>query len=199
MKGMLVALTVLSVLLLLGCQPAAPAVPAAPAPSEPVAPSEQAADVEQAPAEAEAVPEGPYREIGLEGACAGLLTAEDFESVCGYEGNVVLTPKISAGSCWVNIADQMNNRLTAGFTVVDWSKVEKANSEFDRGVKARRLTQGATESKVVGERSYEYDEISRHNVVWVRGTFLTRLGAMNELCPADKLVALAQKIDAGLH
>jgi hypothetical protein len=139
-----------------------------------------------------------YREIGIESACTGLLSAEDFASICGYGGSVVLSPKISEGGCWMNIADQMNNKLTAGFVVVDWKKAKEANQEFDRGVKAR-VKQGAVEGKEVGERSYGYDEIARRNVVWVRGTYLTRLGAMNELCPADKLVTLAKKIDAGLH
>jgi hypothetical protein len=55
------------------------------------------------------------------------------------------------------------------------------------------------EGKAVGERNYEYEELERHNVVWVRDAFLTRLGAMNELCPKEKLVELAKKIDQKLH
>ncbi len=201
MKGILVVFAVLSVLALVGCQPAAP--PAAPAtPDVPVVPEAVPSVPEAAPAEtaapAEAASAEEYREIDIESACTGLLSAEDFVSICSYGKNVVLTPKISDGGCWMNIADQANNKLTAGFVVVDWKKAKEANEEFDRGLRAR-VRQGAVEGKAVGERSYEYDEIARHNVVWVRGAYLTRLGAMNALCPADKLVLLAQKIDSGLH
>ncbi|MEM4246752.1 MAG: hypothetical protein QXR48_04285 [Candidatus Woesearchaeota archaeon] len=198
MKRLLVVLSVLCVLLLIGCQPkpAAPAAPVAPAEPAPAASPAEAAPVETP----EAMPVAPRAELAglpLDKRCYDLLTAEDFKTICGYEGKIVLTPKITQGDCWVNIADPMNNKFTAGFTVVEWDKPEQANSEFDRGVKAR-VRQGAVEGKAVGERSYEYDEIARHNVVWVRGSWLTRLGAMTQLCPADKLVELAQKIDSGL-
>jgi hypothetical protein len=153
---------------------------------------------EVGPAPAELVPAPVDEDLDIEQACYDLLSAEDFVSLCGYSGQVVLTPKISEGGCWVNIADHRNNRLTAGFTTVDWKKAVEANDEFDRGVRAR-VRQGAVEEKKVGERSYEYDEIGRHNVVWVAGKFLTRLGAMTDLCPADKLIAVGQKIDSGLR
>ncbi|MEM4240200.1 MAG: hypothetical protein QXM31_01625 [Candidatus Woesearchaeota archaeon] len=207
MNKLFLALVVLSVIFVIGCQPAAPpaapapAAPAAPAPSAPAAPapSGPAAPAETAPAEvAQVAARAEMAGLPLDKRCFDLLTAEDFKALCGYEGKVVLTPKITQGDCWVNIADPMNNKLTAGFTVVEWDKAEEANSEFDRGVKAR-VRQGAVEGKLVGERSYEYDEIARHNVVWVRGSWLTRLGSMTGLCPAEKLVAVAQQIDSGLQ
>ena len=203
MRKMLVGLMVLSVLLLMACQPAAqPAAPAAPAaqPAAPAvtAPSGQAAPSEAAPAETAPAPlenvPAPAREgVALDQVCYGLLSPEEFSQVCGREGKVVFTPKISEGSCWMNIADHQNNKLTAGFTVVDWKKASQANSEFDRGVKMRR-TQGAVEGKEAGERSYQYKELGRQNIVFVRGTFLTMLAAMNDLCPPEKIVGLAQKI-----
>ncbi|MEM2916535.1 MAG: hypothetical protein QXT19_04220 [Candidatus Woesearchaeota archaeon] len=196
MNKLFLALVALSVVFVIGCQPSAPA-PAAPAAPAPAAP-EAAPAAPSEPAMPEETPAEEYREIDIEKACYELLSAADFVSICGYGGNIVLTPKVSASSCWINIADQRNNKLTAGFTVVDWKKAKEANKEFDRGVKAR-VKQGAVEGDAVGERSYEYDEIARHNVVWVRGKYLTRLGAMNALCPADKLVEVARKIDAGLH
>lgn len=212
MNKTLFAMMILSVVFLLGCQPAVPA-PAAPEPSapapqpsvtvEPGATSaqpapEQAPAGETTPAPLENIPPPPETGVQIGKVCYGLLTAEDFSSICDHEGKVVLTPKISEGSCWVNIADHLNPKLTAGFTTVDWKKAEDANEEFGRGVSMRR-TQGAVEGKLVGERSYEYKELNRHNVVWLRGTFLTRLAAMTDLCPADKLVDLAKKIDDGLR
>ncbi len=200
MRKIVFALMLLS-LFLIACQPAAqpaaPGAPSVPIPTEPspeTAPAETQAEVPPAPLEnIPAAPEGR----DLEQRCYGLLSEEDFTSTCGG-GKVVLTPKISEKSCWVNIADHLNNKLTGGFTVVDWKKAEEANREFDRGVKMRK-TQGAGESQTVGERSYEYQEIARHNVVWVQGTYLTKLGAMTDLCPSAKLIILAQKIDLRLR
>jgi len=221
MNKTILAMMILSVLFLLGCQPVAQP-PATPAPTGPVAepsapqpgvtvepgaataeePSAPAPEPtpagETSPAPLENIPTPAETGVQIDKVCYGLLTAEDFSSICGNEGKVVLTPKISEGSCWVNIADHLNPKLTAGFTTVDWKKAEDANEEFGRGVSMRR-TQGAVESKMVGERSYEYEELNRHNVVWLRGTFLTRLAAMTDLCPADKLLDLAKKIDDGLR
>lgn len=212
MNKTILALMILTVVFLLGCQPATPPSAASGPVAEPgastsqpsvtiepgtAAPSEEpsvSAAGEVTPAPLENVPTPPETGVQIDKVCYGLLTAEEFSSICGHEGKVVLTPKISEGSCWVNIADHQNNKRTAGFTTVDWKKAEDANEEFGRGVSMRR-TQGAVEGKVVGDRSYEYEELNRHNVVWLRGTFLTRLAAMTDLCPADKLMDLAKKID----
>ncbi len=209
MKNILWTLLILSVLFVVGCQPATPpAAPAAPtAPAAPVAPAQPAAPAapaetapavpaETAPVEREAA---PMVESGIDISkrCYALVSAEDVKEICGAEGKIVLSPKITSGDCWVNIADQLNNKLTGGFTIVNWDKAVEANREFDRGVKAR-IKQGAVEGQEVGERSYEYDEIGRHNVVWVRNEFLTRLGMTNDLCPEDKVLDLARKIDSGI-
>jgi hypothetical protein len=200
-------------LLLAACQPAmqpaAPAAgePAATAPADGATPTQPAVssgesmegesgEVPPAPLENTATPADTSHDLA--GACFGLITGEEFNAICGRADPVVLTPKISDGNCWVNIADHANNKLTAGFTVVDWKQSDEANKEFDRGVKAR-IKQGAVEGKDVGERSYQYAEIGRHNVVWARGDYLTRLAAMTNLCPADKLIAVGQKIDSRLH
>jgi len=201
MNKNILAIVALFAIFIAACQPAAPpAAPAAPAEPAPAAPpeAEEAVPEEVGPAPTEWTPAPPKEGLEIEQACYGLLSEDDFVSLCGYDGKVVLTPKISEGGCWMNIADHRNNRLTAGFTTVDWKKVVEAGEEFDRGVRAR-VKQGAVEEKKVGDRSYEYDEIGRHNVVWATGQFLTRLGAMTELCPADKLIAVGQKIDSGLR
>jgi hypothetical protein len=207
MKKTILGLFVVALVFLIGCAPAAQQ-PAAQPPAAETVPADtpvEAGPAESAPAESEAAPAplentaSPVKEgLDIEQACYGLLSAEDFVSICGYGGQVVLTPKISEGGCWLNIADHQNNKLTAGFTTVDWDKADKANSEFDRGVKAR-VRQGAVEGTAVGERSYEYDEIGRHNIVWVTDRFLTRLGAMSQLCSAEKLVEVGKKIDAGMR
>jgi hypothetical protein len=118
--------------------------------------------------------------------------------LCGHEGEVVLTPQMTGGGCWVNIADHDLPKLTAGSTTTEWKTLEEASKEFSRGVLMRR-TQGAVEEKLVGERNYQYKELNRHNVVWQSGAFITRLGSMTDLCPADKLIDLAKKIDSRLR
>jgi len=213
MNKTIIGLFVIAIALLIGCQPMAP--PAAPAPAAPAAapsaaPSAQpvaSAPAEAAPA-APAVTEtspaplentpAPMREgVNLGEVCYGLMSPEEFSAICEHEGKVVLTPKISEGSCWVNIADHDNNKLTGGFTVVDWKKAAKSGSEFDRGANMRR-TQGAVAENKVGDRDYQYTELARHNIVWQSDNFLTQLGVMDALCPPDKIVALAQKIDSHL-
>lgn len=201
-KTIIVLLSILA-LFVIGCQPpgAQPATPAT-EPGTPAAPSAPAAEPTVAPAEVppaplENVPAMAVEGIDIEQACYGLLPEGEFESVCGYAGKVVLSHKISEGGCWVNIADHRNNKLTAGFTVVDWKKSDESNDEFDRGVRAR-VRQGAVEGKEVGERTYHYQELDRENIVWVNGAFLTKLGSMHELCPPEKLVEVAKKIASRL-
>lgn len=210
MKKTILGLFVVALVFLIGCAPAAQQPAAQPPAAEPAEVSSNMpvpgeAPVDEMVVEGEAAPAplentaGPVKEgLDIEQACYGLLSAEDFVSICGYGGQVVLTPKISEGGCWLNIADHQNNKLTAGFTTVDWDTTAKSNSEFDRGVKAR-VRQGAVEGTAVGERSYEYDEIGRHNIVWVTDRFLTRLGAMSQLCSAEKLAEVGRKIDAGMR
>lgn len=207
MNKTIIGLLTIFALLLAACQPAAqPAAPAAPAgqpaaPSAPaIAPGEpmggETGEVPPAPMDNTPIPADTSHDLA--GSCFGLITGEEFNSICGRSDPVVLTPKISDGNCWVNIADHRDNKLTAGFTVVDWKSAEESNKEFDRGVKAR-IKQGSVEGKDVGERSYQYAEIGRHNVVWARGDYLTRLAAMTDLCAADKIIAVGQKIDSRLY
>ena len=210
MNKTILALLTLVVIFIMGCQPTAmpaaepaaepaPAEPAAPAPAaEPAAPeAEAAADEEVTPAPLENIPLPPAEYVSIDKVCYDLIDETTFNEICEREGQVVFTHKISERSCWVNIADHFNSRLTAGFTVRDWEKAEEANREFDRGVNMRR-TQGAEESQEVGERSYQYQEIGRNNLAWVRGTFLADMGIMTDLCPADKHAALARKITENL-
>jgi len=201
-KKTLFALMVLSIIFLVGCQPAAEA----PEPAVKVSTGDElpqpAAEPKTAPAEPKAaptpaplenIPETPSEGVDIERICDKLLTDEEASSMCGT--TVQLTSQDTEQGCWVNLGQRGNTKLTGGFTTRDWQKEDEATEEFERGVSMRR-TQGAVEGKAVGERSYEYDEIGRHNVVWLRGTLLTRLGAMNELCPADKLIGIAQLIDS---
>lgn len=206
MKGILIVLTVLSVLALIGCQPvapaapAAPAVPAAPAPAAPVpAPAAPAAaPAEVTPGPVENVPAPVETGLDLSQKCFELLSADEFKEICGNEGRIVVTPKITHGDCWVPIVDQANTQYTAGFEVVNMDTVKDSNREFDRGVTMRR-TQGAVEGKEVGDRSYQYAELGRHNIAWVKNEFLAHVGTADVLCPPEKLVALAQKVNSRLQ
>jgi hypothetical protein len=205
MRTMLFVLMILSVVFILGCKPAAPAAPAPPAeqgvavePGAPTAePSEEAGEVAPGPTETVAAPaEG----VEIEDVCYDLITAKEFQSICGYDGTISLTHKISEEDCWVAIQDPNNRKLNAGFTAVEWKSDAEAGKEFDRGVGMRR-TQGAVEAKVVGDRSYEYAEIGRHNIVWQRGRLLTRLASATpekdqKGCPKDKLMAVAKLVDS---
>ena len=198
MRGKIIqALIILSILLLLGCQ--APVAPEEEPAVSVEAPTEEAAPEPAAEAEPEPEPvaapvsAGP---VDIDKICETLLTEEEWTNICGI--NAQLTKQETTGGCWINAKDKTSPRLTGGFTVTDWHKADEATEEFERGV-SMRATQGAVESQAVSERSYEYDELNRHNVVWLRGTFVTRLGAMNELCPADKLVEIAKIIDSRMR
>jgi len=201
MNRILLVLAVLSVVFMVGCQPAAqPAVPVPAAPeTQPAAPAEAApAPAEVPPAPLENVPAPVETGIDLSTRCFELLSAEEFKEICANEGRIILTPKITKGNCWVPIVDQTNTKLTGGFEVINMRTVRDANREFDRGVTMRR-TQGAAEGKEVGDRSYQYAELNRHNIVWTWGEFLAHIGTMDALCPPDKLVALAQKVNSRLQ
>jgi hypothetical protein len=136
--------------------------------------------------------------LDLSKVCFELLSAEEFKEICGNSGNIIVTPKITKGNCWVPIVDQLNTKLTGGFDILNMKTVEDANREFDRGVTMRR-TQGAVEGKEVGQRSYQYAEIGRHNVAWTQNEFLAHVGTMDALCPPDKIVALAAKVNSRLQ
>jgi hypothetical protein len=211
MRKILIALIILSVVFILGCKPAAPAAPAAPsAPAaepgvtvEPSAPAGPAGTVEEGtgvtPGPTETVA-APAEGTEIEDVCYDLISAEEFQSICGYTGTISLTHKISEEDCWVAIQDPNNRKLNAGFTAVEWKNDIESGKEFDRGVGMRK-TQGAVEAQAVGDRNYEYAEIGRHNIVWQRGRLLTRLASAvpNEDqngCPKDKLMQIAQKIDS---
>lgn len=208
MNKLLLVLAVLSVIFVIGCQPAAP--PAAPAPAAPAAPSapaaQPAAPAETAPAAPAEVPPAPLENvpapaetgIDLSRKCFELLSAEEFKEICANDGRIVVTPKITKGDCWVPIVDQANTKLTGGFEIVNMHTVKDSNREFDRGVTMRR-TQGAVEGREVGDRSYQYAELGRHNVAWVQNEFLGHVGTMDALCPPDKIVALAQKLNSRLQ
>ncbi len=202
MKNTLLVLAVLSVVFVVGCKPvappAAPAAPAAPIPQPAEPPAAEAAPAEVPPAPLENIPAPVETGIDLSTRCFELLSAEEFKEICENEGRIVLTPKVTKGNCWVPIVDQANTKLTGGFEVVNMRTVKDANREFDRGVTMRR-TQGAVEGKEVGDRSYQYAELNRHNIVWTQGEFLAHIGTMDALCPPDKLVALAQKVNSRLQ
>jgi hypothetical protein len=136
--------------------------------------------------------------IDLSQKCFELLSADEFKEICANDGNIIVTPKITKGDCWVPVVDQLNTKLTGGFEVVNMHNVKDANREFDRGVTMRR-TQGAVEGKEVGERSYQYAELNRHNIAWVQNEFLAHIGTMDTLCPPEKLVALAEKMNSRMQ
>jgi hypothetical protein len=213
MKKILFALMILSVVFILGCKPAAPAAPAEPAAdtgAEPAVVVEEGAP-EEGPAgtveEGTGVTPGPTETVAappegteIEDVCYDLITAEEFQAICAYDGTITLTHKISEEDCWTAIQDSNNRKLNAGFTAVEWKNEAEAGKEFDRGVGMRK-TQGAVEAQKVGDRNYEYSEIGRHNIVWQRGRLLTRLASATpekdqKGCPKDKLLEVAKLIDS---
>ncbi|MEM4263521.1 MAG: hypothetical protein QW666_01325 [Candidatus Woesearchaeota archaeon] len=199
MKKIILALLVC--FFLIGCQPKAPEVQEKITTPEPQAlPTETAAEpevTETSPAPVENIPaKTTTGKIDLQVICEKIMTAEEFASICGLEASrITTTAKASEHTCWVTFVDRMARSYTAGFTTVDWVTAEEVNSEFERGMKQRRATAEAT----VGDRNYGFGEINRENIVWQRGTFLTRIGASTELCSKEKLAELAQAVDAKLY
>jgi len=195
MKKIILALLVC--FFLIGCQQKAPEAQeriTAPLP-EAEAPPEMAAEpevIETLPAEPESAPETTATAVDLKAACNKMISAEEFASICGIDAaRIAKTATASERTCWVSFTDKMAKKYTAGFTIVDWVKVDEAFSEFDRGIKMRRATLETT----VGDKNYGFAEVSRENIVWLRGTFLTRIAASTELCTKEKLAELARAVD----
>lgn len=196
MKKIILALLVC--FFLIGCQQKAPEVQekiTTPAPMpEAEAPPEIAAEPEAAEPEAapEVKPTEPTAIADLQSACNKIIPAEEFASICGIDAaRITRTATASERSCWVSFTDKQAKQYTAGFTTVDWVKIDEAISEFDRGIKMRRAALETT----VGDKNYGYAEIKRENIVWLRGTFLTRIGASTELCTKEKLADFARAVD----
>ena len=197
-----IILALLVCFFLIGCQQKAPEVQekiTTPAPMpEAEAQPEIAAEPEAAETEAppEVRPTEPTATANLQSACDKIISAEEFAGICGIDAaRITRTSTASERSCWVSFTDKQAKQYTAGFTTVDWVKADEAISEFDRGIKMRRAALETT----VGEKNYGFTEISRENIVWLRGTFLTRIGASTQFCPKEKLVELAKVVDTKLY
>jgi hypothetical protein len=194
-----IILALLVCFFLIGCQQKAPEVQEKITAPEPEAlPPEPAVEPEAAEPEAapEVRPTEPTATADLQSACNKIIPAEEFASICGIDAaRITRTAQASEHSCWVSFTDRQAKQYTAGFTTVDWLKADEALSEFDRGITMRRAALEAT----VGEKNYGFAEISRENIVWLRGTFLTRIGASTQLCTKEKLVELAQAVDSKLQ
>lgn len=190
-----IILALLVCFFLIGCQQKAPEVQEKITTPEPQAlPPETAAEPEAAEPEAppEVRPTEPTAIADLQSACDRIIPAEEFASICGMDAaRVTRTATASEHSCWVSFTDRQAKQYTAGFTTVDWLKADEALSEFDRGLNMRRAISEVT----VGEKNYGFAEISRENIVWLRGTFLTRIGASTQLCTKEKLAELAIAVD----
>ena len=194
MKKILTVLLVLSLVLLVACQPTEPK-------AEPKAAPEPVVKKEPAPApmpEKEMEPPKPFPKLGMkiEQVCDMLLPAERFADICGLQADqITITDRSSERTCWISYTDRENKRLTAGFTAVDWENAEESGREFERGISMRRM-----EPEIdVGDKNYKYQEIERENIVWLHGRFLTRIGASTQLCTKEQLLQLAQEIDGKLE
>ncbi len=196
MRKLITALLVLSLVLLVACQPIEPKVepkPVAPTP-KPVAP----APIPAPAPEKEMEPPKPFPKIGmkLEEVCDILLPVHRFADICELnEEQITTTDKSSERTCWISFTDSENKRMTAGFTARDWENAEESDREFVRGISMRR-TEPETD---VGEKNYKYQEIDRENIVWLNGRFLTHIGASTQLCTKEQLLKLAQEIDGKLE
>jgi hypothetical protein len=194
MRKLITALLVISLVLLVACQPTAPKVePTAP---EPVAKEPEPKPPVRAEPEVELPPvREPALGMKIDQVCEVLLPVEKFAEICGLDAESVTTSfKQSEKTCWISFTDKNQKRLTAGFTMVDWMNAEEADREFDRGLSMRRMEA----SKQIGTRNYGYPEVDRFNYVWVNGKFLTRIGASTDLCSKEQLLKMAQEVDGKL-
>lgn len=197
MKKILPILLVLSLVLLVACQPTQPAEPEQKAP-EPVVKKETAPEPAPEIKEKEMEPPKPFPKQGmkLEEVCDILLPKEKFADICGIPAEqLTMTDKSSEKTCWISYTDKNNKRFTAGFEARDWENAEEADREFQRGISMRRMEP----STDVGEKNYCYQEIERENIVWLNGRFLTHIGASTQLCTKEQLMKLAQEIDGKLE
>ncbi len=199
-----IILALLACFILIGCQPAetAPQTPeTATPPAQETAPPVETTITEPEPTpeptpETAATPEALPTGVDLQNNCDKLVTIEEFASICGIDDatRITTTAKASEKTCWVTFVDRMARSYTAGFTTVDWVRAEEVNSEFERGMSQRRALSETT----VGDRNYGFAEINRANIVWQRGTFLTRIGASTQLCTKEQLADLARAVDGKL-
>ena len=193
MRKLITALLVISLVLLVACQPTAPK-------TEPVAPAPIEKEPEPEPIRAEPEVETPPTTMPALGmkidqVCEVLLPVEKFAEICGLDAEAVTTSfKQSEKTCWISFTDKNQKRLTAGFTMVDWMNAEEADREFDRGLNMRRMEA----SSDIGTRNYGYPEVDRFNYVWVNGKFLTRIGASTDLCSKEQLMKMAKEVDGKL-
>ena len=195
MKKVLTVLLILSLVLLVACQPTEPKEePKVQAP-EPVVKKEAPPTP---PPEKEMEPPKPFPKTGmqLDQVCDMLLPVARFADICELnEDQITVTDKSSDRVCWIAFTDQENKKYTAGFTARDWENAEESDREFVRGISMRR-TEPETD---VGEKNYKYQEIERENIVWLNGRFLTHIGASTQLCTKAQLLKLAQEIDGKLE
>ena len=198
MKKMIIALLVISLVLLVACQPTETQK------TEPIPVAKEPAPVikepEQKPVRAEPEVVAPPAKLAVKGinidqVCDVILPAAEFAEICGLDAEAVtISIKQSEKNCWISFTDKNQKRLTAGLTVVDWLNAEEVDREFERGISMRRK-EAETD---VGTQNYKYSEIERENIVWTNSKFLSHIGASTQLCTKEQLLKLAQKVDGKL-
>lgn len=197
MKKIITALLVLSLVLLVACQPMEPKAEPKPEPAAPTPKPAPAPEPAPEPAKDEITTPPPMAPLGMdiEKVCPMLLPANRFAEICKLdEANIVMTTKESDRTCWITFTDKYNKKYTAGLTIVDWMNAEESNREFDRGLSMRRMDALSQ----VGDRNYNYQQVDRENIVWVKNKFLTTIGASTQLCTKEQLLQLAQEVNGRL-
>jgi len=198
MKKLITALLVLSLVLLVACQPIEPKAEPKPEPAAPTPKPALAPEPAPEPVKDEVTTPPPMAPLGMdiEKVCPMLLPVNRFAEICKLdEANIVTTTKESDRTCWITFTDKFNKKYTAGLTMVDWGNAEESNREYDRGLSMRRVD----DLKQVGDRNYGYQQIDRENIVWVNKKLLSTIGASTQLCTAEELMQLAQEVDGRLQ
>jgi hypothetical protein len=159
---------------------------------EPVAVTEPLLESEPVEEEPEEVPEATvdlYSDLG----CENLFSVEEFADICGLDP-VFASKTFRSGTknCYIAVRHITDRTSTANVEAYEFESPEEATKEFDRRLKVRLV--GASPKTIAGARTYEFDQLGRHNIEFVKGNNIVSVHSSTALCPEDKLVKLARLV-----
>lgn len=198
--GVLMRLVLVVVLaLLVACAPVdevtvepvepAPQPAPEPEPRDEAPPVADVADVAEPEVEEEVKPYGPYSDIG----CESLFELADFARVCGVDGpSLSKTYRAGTKNCYVSVRHKQDRLSHAAINSVKFDSAEEAREEFERRLQVRLA--GASDKTIEGARTYEFAEINRHNIEFVKGQHIVTVGSSVSLCPEDRLMEIANLV-----
>jgi len=132
---------------------------------------------------------GPYTDIG----CESLVVLSEFAAVCGVDlMDLSKTYRAGSKNCYVSVRHQQDRLSHASVHSVELDSADKAAGELERRLKVRMA--GASDKTIDGARTYEYEEIGRHNIEFAKGPHIVTVSASTSLCPEDKLIEVARSI-----